>query len=96
MTKEKIISQIDKLIERIKDTNNSVHILQPLVQDVYRQITKNNTFLIEDHLHASLKVGKQYGRRRLMIQLLEGIKEQIDLFVDDKHENSDERNKIGF
>jgi len=95
MTKQQIISQIDKLIARIENRNNSVFVIRPLVEEVYRKITKNNNFNIEAHLSVDLGDGEQNGQRGEMITLLNGLKEQIDLFVAEPHEPI-QMNRIGF
>ncbi len=96
MTKQEIEKQINLLIKRIKDQQNSVFILQPLVEDIYRIVTKNQDFNISEHLSLDLADGEQNQRREEMIQLLESIKEHLDIFIKGHEVNETKRKPMGF
>jgi hypothetical protein len=97
MKKQELTAQIDKLIAQIENEKNSVFAIRPLVQDVYRKITGNKDFNIQAHLSTDLGDGEQNGQRGEMITLLNGLKDQIDLFITEPA--ADEpipMNRIGF
>lgn len=98
MGKEIIINKIDLLIARLNNPNNSVYILKPLVQDIYRIITGNTRFSIGQHLTVDLGDSDQQIQREQMIQLLEALKEQYDIFSNDSSTQEEDEGPapIGF